>query len=65
LGFGALRDAKLVERFADIARQEYIAIGLQVSLQLQVDLATEYRWARINATLGEAAELSGALAQYK
>ncbi|KAJ5623204.1 hypothetical protein N7490_011809 [Penicillium lividum] len=63
LGFGALRDAKLVERFADIARQEYIAMGLRVSLHPQVDLATEYRWARINATFGEDADLSGELAQ--
>ncbi|KAJ5761283.1 hypothetical protein N7520_008439 [Penicillium odoratum] len=63
LGFAALRDTCLVERFADIARQEYIAMGLRVSLHPQVDLATEYRWARINTTFGEDADLSGELVQ--
>ena len=63
LGFAALRDAKLVERFADIARQEYLALGLRASLHPQVDLATEYRWARISATFGEDADLSGELVQ--
>ncbi|KAL2784569.1 glycosyl hydrolase family 3 N terminal domain-containing protein [Aspergillus keveii] len=63
LGFAALRDAKLVERFADIARQEYVAMGIRVALHPQIDLATEYRWSRINATFGEHAELSGELAQ--
>ena len=63
LGFAALRNTDLVERFADIARQEYIAMGLRVSLHPQVDLATEYRWARISATFGEDADLSGELVQ--
>lgn len=63
LGFAALRDVALVERFADIARQEYIALGLRVALHPQIDLATEYRWARISATFGEDADLSGELAQ--
>lgn len=61
LGLAALRDAKLVQRFADIARQEYLAVGLRVALHPQIDLATEPRWARINATFGEDAELSGEL----
>ena len=30
LGFAALRDPELVQRFADIARQEYVAVGLRV-----------------------------------
>lgn len=61
LGLAATRDAELVERFADIARQEYTAVGLRVALHPQVDLATEPRWARQTATFGEDAELSGAL----
>lgn len=61
LGLAAIRDAKLVERFADVARQEYLALGLRVALHPQIDLATEPRWARINATFGEDAELSGEL----
>ncbi|KAF7555876.1 hypothetical protein G7Z17_g1801 [Cylindrodendrum hubeiense] len=63
LGLAALRDEKLVERFADIARREYLALGLKLALSPQVDLSTEYRWARINGTFGESAELSGKLAE--
>ncbi|WP_447911914.1 glycoside hydrolase family 3 protein [Microbacterium phyllosphaerae] len=61
LGLAATRDPELVERFADIARQEYTAVGLRVALHPQVDLATESRWARQTATFGEDAELSGIL----
>jgi beta-glucosidase len=61
LGLAATRDEDLVERFADIARQEYTAVGLRVALHPQVDLATEPRWARQTATFGEDAELSGKL----
>ena len=34
------------ERYADIARQEYLAAGIRVALHPQIDLATEPRWAR-------------------
>ncbi|WP_350350218.1 glycoside hydrolase family 3 N-terminal domain-containing protein [Microbacterium sp. A8/3-1] len=61
LGLAATRDEELVERFADIARQEYTAVGLRVALHPQVDLTTEPRWARQTATFGEDAELSGRL----
>jgi beta-glucosidase len=61
LGLAALRSPKLVERFADVARQEYLAIGLRVALHPQIDLATEPRWCRIVATFGEDAELSSEL----
>lgn len=62
LGFAALRSPELVERFADAARQEYVALGLRVALHPQVDLATEPRWSRIGATFGEDADLTSALA---
>ncbi len=61
LGLAATRDPELVERFADIARQEYTAVGLRVALHPQVDLATEPRWARQTATFGEDPELTGIL----
>jgi beta-glucosidase len=61
LGFGALRDAALVRRFAEIIREEYLAVGLRVALHPQVDLATEPRWARISGTFGEDAELTAEL----
>lgn len=60
-GLAATRDAELVERFADIARQEYLAAGIRVSLHPQIDLATEPRWARINHTFGEDAVLTSEL----
>jgi beta-glucosidase len=49
----------LMRRFADIARQEYRAVGLQETLSPQADLATEPRWSRINGTFGEDAALAG------
>ncbi|WP_188042452.1 glycoside hydrolase family 3 protein [Microbacterium sp. ANT_H45B] len=61
LGLAATRDPDLVQRFADIARQEYTTVGLRVALHPQVDLATEPRWARQTATFGEDAELAGIL----
>jgi beta-glucosidase len=62
LGLAALRSADLVQRFADIARQEYLALGFRLALHPQVDLATEPRWSRIGATFGEDADLSSELA---
>ncbi|WP_409421785.1 glycoside hydrolase family 3 N-terminal domain-containing protein [Pseudaeromonas sp. ZJS20] len=53
LGFAALRDYDLVETFGDIARQEYRAVGIQMALSPQADLATEPRWGRISGTFGE------------
>jgi beta-glucosidase len=60
-GLAATRDAKLVEEFADMARQEYTAVGIRVALHPMADLATEPRWARINGTFGEDAKLSSSL----
>ena len=62
LGLAALRSAELVARFADIARQEYLALGFRLALHPQVDLATEPRWSRIAATFGEDADLTSELA---
>ena len=61
LGLAAIGDEDLVERFGDIARQEYLAVGLRVALHPQIDLATESRWARQVGTFGEDAELTGRL----
>ncbi|KAM0321538.1 hypothetical protein ACHAQA_010028 [Verticillium albo-atrum] len=58
LGFAALRDADLVRTFANIAREEYISVGLRAALHPQVDLATEPRWARIFHSWSEDAELT-------
>jgi len=58
LGLAAVRDAQLVQRFADVARQEYLAVGIREALSPQADLATEPRWSRIDGTFGEDAELA-------
>ena len=47
--------------FGDIARQEYLAVGIRVALHPQIDLATEPRWARQVGTFGEDAELTATL----
>jgi beta-glucosidase len=60
-GLAAIGDEDLVEEFANIARQEYIAVGLRSALHPVADLATEPRWARINGTFGEDAELAARL----
>lgn len=61
LGFAALGDTALMRRFGDVARQEYRAVGIQMALSPQADLATEPRWSRINGTFGEDAALAGPL----
>jgi beta-glucosidase len=58
LGLAAIGDEKLTEQFADISRQEYLAVGIRQGLHPQVDLATEPRWPRIAGTFGEDAALS-------
>jgi beta-glucosidase len=58
LGFAATRDAALVRRFADIARQEYRAVGIHETLSPQADIATEPRWSRISGTFGEDPDLA-------
>jgi len=63
LGLAAIGSAELVERFADIARQEYLAVGLRLALHPQIDLATEPRWSRISGGFGEDADLTSKLVQ--
>jgi beta-glucosidase len=58
IGLAAARDDALVREFADIARREYLAVGIRTALHPMADLATEPRWARIAGTFGEDAELS-------
>jgi beta-glucosidase len=58
IGLAATHDPQLVQEFADIARQEYLAVGIRLALHPMADLATEPRWGRINGTFGEDADLS-------
>jgi beta-glucosidase len=57
LGLAALRDAEAVREFGDIARQEYVAVGIRAALHPTVDLATEPRWGRQAGTFGQDPEL--------
>ena len=57
-GLAATRDADLIQEFGDIARQEYLAVGIRLALHPMADLATEPRWARVNGTFGEDADLA-------
>ena len=61
LGFGAIGDEELVRQFAEVARREYLAVGIRVALHPQIDLATEPRWPRISGTFGEDAHLTARL----
>jgi beta-glucosidase len=58
IGLAATGDPALVQEFGDIARQEYVAVGIRTALHPMADLATEPRWARINGTFGEDADLA-------
>lgn len=60
-GFAAIGDENLVAEFANIVRQEYLAIGIRSALHPQIDLATEPRWARISGNFSEDAELTARL----
>ena len=63
LGFAAVGDAALMQRFGAIARQEYRAAGIHMALSPQADLATEPRWSRIIGTFGEDAQLAKRMVQ--
>ena len=57
IGLGATDDPELVREFGDIARQEYLAVGIRIALHPMVDLCTEPRWSRVYGCFGEDAEL--------
>jgi len=56
LGLSAMHDLSLTGEFADIARQEWVAVGLRKGYMYMADLSTEPRWSRVNGTFGENAE---------
>jgi len=53
LGLSAMKDLNLTREFADIARQEWVAVGLRKGYMYMADLSTEPRWSRVNGTFGE------------
>lgn len=60
LGLAAMRDTALVRTFADIARQEWLSVGIRKGYMYMADLATEPRWQRVEGTFGEDANLVAA-----
>ncbi|MDX2040838.1 MAG: glycoside hydrolase family 3 N-terminal domain-containing protein [Acidobacteriota bacterium] len=58
LGLAATRDIALIEEFARIAAQEYVAVGLRGAYHPTADVATEPRWNRFRETFGEDAKLT-------
>jgi beta-glucosidase len=61
LGLAAMRDVSLTREFANIARQEWMAVGLRKGYMYMADLATEPRWQRVEGTFGEDAQLAAAM----
>ena len=59
-GMAAIHDPAVTQRYADIVRQEYLAVGINEALSPQADLATEPRWPRIDGTFGEDPEAARA-----
>ncbi len=57
LGLAATNDSLLVVEFGQIAARELSSVGIRAALHPMADLATEPRWARINGTFGEDADL--------
>lgn len=62
-GFGALNDATVTRHFGDIARREYLAVGIQEALAPQADMATEPRWPRMDGTFGEDSKIDKAMVE--
>ncbi|MCK5209474.1 MAG: glycoside hydrolase family 3 protein, partial [Cyclobacteriaceae bacterium] len=58
IGLAATNDSSLVAEFGRIAAEELRSVGIKTALHPMADLATEPRWARINGTFGEDADLS-------
>jgi beta-glucosidase len=53
IGLGAMADSAMINRFGDMARQEWLAVGIRKGYMYMADLATEPRWQRIEGTFGE------------
>src|SRR3954470_9764750 len=56
LGIAAIDEVETTRRFAEIARDEYRAVGIRAALHPQVDLATEPRWGRQLQTFGSSSD---------
>ncbi|PPF43336.1 beta-glucosidase [Pseudoclavibacter sp. AY1F1] len=59
LGLAAIGDEELFERFGDIVRSEYRAVGISCAIHPQLDLVTDPRWARQLQSFGQDPDLVG------
>ncbi|WP_181305476.1 glycoside hydrolase family 3 N-terminal domain-containing protein [Rufibacter sp. XAAS-G3-1] len=58
IGLAAMADSAMIHRFGDMARQEWLAVGIRKGYMYMADLATEPRWQRIEGTFGEDPQLA-------
>lgn len=58
IGLAAMNDKDMIRKFGDMARQEWLAVGMRKGYMYMADLATEPRWQRIEGTFGEDPELA-------
>lgn len=63
LGLAATFSPQLMERFGEIASEEYRALGFATALSPQIDIATDPRWYRFSSTMGEDPRLAADLAR--
>ncbi len=61
IGLASTWDPALVERVADVIRQQMVAVGARHTLAPVLDIARDPRWGRVEETYGEDPVLSGAL----
>lgn len=57
LALAATRDEELVNKLAEIAREEHLAVGVRMTLSPEADIASEPRWGRVMETFGEDPDL--------
>ena len=60
LGLAAIGDEDLFQRFGEVARAEYRALGITCAIHPQLDLATDPRWARQLQSFGQDPDLVSA-----
>ncbi|CCF33051.1 glycoside hydrolase family 3 [Colletotrichum higginsianum] len=61
MGVAALRSPELTRKYAEVVREEYMAVGIRQALHPQIDLWTEPRWGRGSAGFSEDAALTSQL----
>jgi beta-glucosidase len=60
IGLAAVADVGVAHRFGTLVGAEYRAMGLRMTLGPQIDLATDPRWTRTDATFGDGVDLVSA-----